>query len=269
MFDHILNSVQTLSYSSLLGLAVVVGFAAANAKSLPLAYTLRLLPSLYQLLQPRLSSSKKSKSTTSSTPSTSHSFSAVRPALFKHNVMTSRAVAFDLDINVHKSNSTFFADADISRARLLAGLLSQSLAELGPANFILAGVQCKFQREIRPYQAYAVSSRILAWNDKTLYTVTYFLKPGTKLPFKTEVEGGPAALVKDEKLRRNIFATMVTKYVFKAGRTTVAPEHVFRTAGLIVDTEKGADAHNDGLLEADNVRSAVRIGLEYVTQSMD
>ncbi|KAH6651488.1 hypothetical protein BKA67DRAFT_660297 [Truncatella angustata] len=233
MLDSLLDAIHALSYGSLIGLAAIFAFAAANAKALPLVYTFRLLPSLYRLFAPRLSRNKKL--TTIHSANTSTSYNAASPALFRHDTMTSRAVALDLDVNVHKSNSTFFADADISRARLLTGLLSAGLAGLGPANFVLAGVQCRFQREIRPYQAYAVSSRILAWNDRTLYVVTYFLRPGTALPFDLEVRGGPAALAKDEKLRRSVFATMVTKYVFKAGRATVAPEQVFRAAGLLLE----------------------------------
>lgn len=268
MFDSVLKSIYAMSYGSMLILAIIVGFVAANAKSLPFAHSLRLLPSLYQLLRPRLSSSKCISSQTAQIVTAS--YDSADPALFKHNVMTSRAIAFDLDVNMHKSNSTFFADADISRARLLTNLLSSGLAKVGPANFVLAGAQCKFQREIRPYQAYTVSSRILAWNDKTLYVVTYFLKIGATLPYETEVLGGPAALTMDERLRKSVFATMVTKYVFKAGRTTVAPEHVFRAAGLLLDSaEKRSNAQPHGGLRVEDVRGAVDSGLKYVAACME
>lgn len=270
MIEPILRSLQALSYSSLLGLTVVFGIAAANAKALPLAHTLRLLPSLYQLLKPRFSSPKRLRSTSQQPSFKSGLYKAAQPALFKHNVMTSRAIMLDLDVNIHKSNSTFFADADISRARLLTSLLSQSLAELGPANFILAGVQCKFQREIRPYQTYTISSRVLAWNDKILYVVTYFLKTGTKLPFEIEVLGGPAALANDEEIKRNVLATMVTKYVFKAGRNTVAPEHIFQAAGLLLNTkEKDSEAQSGTLLAGEDVKSYIELGLEYVAHCME
>lgn len=264
----ILDSFQSLSYSSLFGLAIVLGFATANAKAIPLAHTIRLLPSLYRLLKPRLSSAIQ-KAASTQPPAASISYNAALPALFKHHAMASRAVAFDLDVNIHKSNSTFFADADISRAKLLAGMLSESLAHLGPANFILAGVQCKFQREIRPYQSYTISSRILAWNDKTLYVVTYFLKPGTRLSVDLEVRGGPGALAKDEKLRKNVFATMITKYVFKAGRTTVSPEAVLERAGFLIDTEgNDKNPRSDEMLGAEDIGLIVKVGLEYVAQCM-
>ncbi|KAI0127100.1 hypothetical protein BJ170DRAFT_656324 [Xylariales sp. AK1849] len=253
------------SYGAMLGLAAAFVFAVANAKALPLVYSFRLLPSLYRLIKPRLSKQIKSKILTESSSGSLH---AAFPALFKHHVTTSRAIAFDLDVNMHKSNGTFFTDADISRAVLLTSLLSGALAQLGPANFILAGVQCRFSREISPYQAYAISSRMLAWDETSLYLVTYFMKPGMTIPV-SEVSGGPASLLKDEKLRRNLFATMITMYVFKAGRTTISPEDVFRSAGLLVSVDqKSTVERDDRLMDIEDVVEAVRHGLEYIRECM-
>jgi acyl-CoA thioesterase FadM len=257
------------SYGTILGLAFLLGFAAANAKALPLVYTFRLLPSAYRLFAPRFSTRVNSVANRSPPPHAAPPPTAALPALFEHYVTTSRAIALDLDINVHKSNSTFFSDADIGRAALLTTLLGPALARLGPANFILAGVQCRFGREIKPYQAYAVSSRILAWDEKSLYLVTYFLRSGTNLPVDIEVIGGPAALLKDEKLRRNVFATMITKYVFKAGRRSIPPGHVFQNAGLLVSAgEKSLYGRGDDLLAIQKVEEAVKQGLGYVQGCM-
>ncbi|KAF2125963.1 hypothetical protein P153DRAFT_369355 [Dothidotthia symphoricarpi CBS 119687] len=173
-------------------------------------------------------------------------------------------------MNIHKSNSTFFTDADVNRAELITSLLSQALANLGSPAFILAGVQCKFQREIRPYQSYAVSSRILAWSDKAMYVVTYFTKPGTKFDRELDLLGGPEALVKDGQARKILFATLVSKYVFKAGRATVAPEHVFQEAGLLIEADsKDGVSGVDGLIGSEAVAASVQAGLRYISQCME
>jgi hypothetical protein len=181
----------------------------------------------------------------------------------------SRAIITDLDINIHKSNSTFFADADLGRAALLSTLLGEGQATLG-ANFILASVTCRFRQEIRPYQAYAVSSRILAWNEKALYVVTYFLKPGRELPLDIDVLGGPGAVLSDDKYRKAVFAVLVSKYVFKAGRTTVAPVEVLTAAGLLTsqDQTDAGGVHN-GFQDMIDVDQAVQHGLEYVRACME
>ncbi|KAK4139719.1 putative capsule polysaccharide biosynthesis [Dichotomopilus funicola] len=258
--------------AALLGSALAVCFLLANAKSLPLAHSFRLLPSFYGLLlKPRLFPVAKKTGVLPSEPSTA---AAARPALFKHHVTSSRAVLLDLDINMHKSNSTFFADADINRAELLTRLLGPGLAATGPPAAIplLAAVQCNFKREISPFQAYHLSSRILAWDDKSLFTVTYFLKPGAKLPADVEVAGGPGAVLGDPSLKRSVYAVMVTRYVCKAGRVTVEPAAVLEAAGLLVAgaTAQGAEKekHEAGLVAAGDVEIAVKHGIQYVGDCM-
>ncbi|ETS84527.1 hypothetical protein PFICI_02552 [Pestalotiopsis fici W106-1] len=291
MIDRLINGFQALSYGSLLGLGLLFGIAAANYKALPFVSTLRILPAVLRLLKPRLPPwhrAVKAKIAAVTPPGVPFATApaltslAASPRLFRHQVTTSRAVAADLDINVHKSNSTFFADADIGRTRLLADLLSDGLAGLGPANFILAGAQCRFLREVRPYAAYDVSSRVLAWTDRSFYVVTYFLKPRAKLPFEIDVLGGPQALLSaaDDGLRRKVYAVLVTKFVFKAGRATVAPEQILRASGLLVDddgsntdggekTTTGVGLPREGMLHGQNVDAAVKAGLEYVARCME
>jgi acyl-CoA thioesterase FadM len=191
---------------------------------------------------------------------------AASPSLFQYEVANSRVVLLDLDINMHKSNSTFLTDADISRAALLTKLLSPSLARLGPASFVLAAVQCNFKRPIAPWQAYRVSSRILAWDERSLYLVTYFTKPDTKkLQTGLDLCGGPAAVFKDKVVSKGLFVTLVTRYVFKAGRTTVRPVHILLEAGLLLSGDGGGEASALGVAE---VREGVERGLEYARNSM-
>ncbi|KAK7960617.1 hypothetical protein PG988_011831 [Apiospora saccharicola] len=273
------------SYWELAGLASVLGFALANLKALPLVHSLCLLPSVRRLLTPRLfgRGGGKGKGKKSKKPSDGSSSggggggdvalpAAAHPALFRHNVAFSSAILLDLDINMHKSNSTFFADADASRAALLTSLLSDALAARG-ALFVLAGAQCRFLREIKPLRSYAVASQILTWTDKAFYTVTYFVTPrrgdaAAVCGFK----GGPAAVMKDDQLRRKVFAIMISKYVLKAGRTTVAPAEVFGAADLLLsdDAKSGATEGKKvgDVLSAEDVDRVVQNGMQFVQDCM-
>ncbi|KAM7196681.1 hypothetical protein V8F33_006021 [Rhypophila sp. PSN 637] len=261
-------------------------FTLIGTKNLPLGYTARLLPSLYRIFRPRYSpSSQPSISSTPTETSQQNGPFSARPAIFSHHVTKTKAYLPDIDINVHKSNSTFFVDADISRAALLSSLLSNGLANLPssakgrskPAMFLLAGVGCKFLRPIAPLEKFEVSSRILCWEEGpkgALFVVTYFLRSGMgkKLGSQNgkdvEVHGGPAALIKDEKLRKGVFAVMVTRYVFKAGREGVAPEIVLRAAGLMRDGDSEKQHEGGEWIDGERVKMAVRTGMEYVDGCM-
>ncbi|KAI4595324.1 hypothetical protein KJ359_006998 [Pestalotiopsis sp. 9143b] len=278
MFNQLIESFQALSYGSLLGLGLLFGIAAANYKALPLVSTLRILPAVLRLLKPRLppwNKAAKRRAASSSPFVPAPSSLSASPRLFQHHVTHSqRAVAADLDINMHKSNSTFFADADVNRTRLLASLLSGGLAALGPANFILAGAQARFLREVRPYAAYDVSSRVLAWTDRSFYVVTYFLKPGARVPFAVEGRGGPQALFAkgaDDGLRRSVYAVLVTRFVFKAGRETVLPEQVLRESGLLLNDEDRSlgGGKDEKMPDRESFEAAVKAGLEYVAHCME
>lgn len=228
---------------------------------------------------------------------------------------------------MHKSNSTFFIDADISRAEVLTRLLGQGLANLpvhvavaGDKNpsqrnnnndsddkggnknptsslgsstrapkggmFLLAGVSAKFLRPIAPLQSYEVSSGILSWEEGqnstkgALYVVTYFLRPGIskKMMVAASIStgsgsgSGPAAFLRDEKVRRGIYAVLVSRYVFKRGREGIAPETVLLASGLLRrDSEKsgaGDERDTEEWMDGDMVQRTVKSGMEYLAGCM-
>lgn len=255
---------------------------ATNAKGLPLSYTFQLLPSLYRFLRPRVFKTQRelvgSSDESDNASSSLLSFTYAVPKLFQYQTTKSRATLADIDINLHKSNSTFFTDADISRATLLSTLLGNAMADVGPATPILASVQSKFRREIRPYQAYWVCSRILTWDGKSLYTVTYFLRADmAQLPVEVDVlGGGPTAVLQHDKLKNGVLAVLVTKYVLKAGRKTVPPQKVLLRAGLLVRDDSNNNDHAEKDLRAgerevwnaDNINVAIGHGLQYIRESM-
>ncbi|PYI25849.1 hypothetical protein BP00DRAFT_408568 [Aspergillus indologenus CBS 114.80] len=143
----------------------------------------------------------------------------------------SRAPVMEIDFNMHKSNSTYFSDLDVSRTALMssivvkgAALLEKRLEQQGKKGFlgfILGSVYTNFKREIPAYTKYEVKSHIASFDQKWVYIVTYFLKPSTK---KT-VEEDP------EKLLKRLYAVSISKYVLKKGRYTVPPKDAFEAAG--------------------------------------
>ncbi|OJJ67591.1 hypothetical protein ASPBRDRAFT_186109 [Aspergillus brasiliensis CBS 101740] len=196
-----------------------------NFKSLPLVYSFQLLPSLYRLLRPRLSrnTTTPQQQPTNQTLVSPHPINTLNPisypalpSLFRPHTTHTHCPIPEIDLNLHKSNSTFFTDADLSRARLLSHLLGPALASMGGMP-ILAAVQARFLREIRPFQRYSVSTRILAWDQRSVFTVTYFLRG------------------KGYSIEEGVLAVLVSRYVVKCGRVTVSPVEVFKQAGLLVD----------------------------------
>ncbi|KAJ6134375.1 hypothetical protein N7523_000697 [Penicillium sp. IBT 18751x] len=150
---------------------------------------------------------------------------------------------------MHKSNSTFYADLDISRIELLLTLFKDAITPLSPRASLapespysrrnrrrpliaaLGGVMCLFRREIKLYQRYEVVSRVLTWDEKWLYIVSYFLKPSRQ----------PVTEITEDR----ILASAVSKYVFKQGRQTVQPTEALQNLGLLAgeaDAQATADS---------------------------
>src|ERR1700712_999967 len=120
-----------------------------------------------------------------------------------HPVITQTHVSLlEVDYNIHKSNSTYFADLDISRSHLASHLFARAVHTLNkndevklvmdPSNpdrpakgkfgVSLGAVQCSFKRELKPYQRYEMWTRVLSWDKKWLYLVTHFVEKGAVKP---------------------------------------------------------------------------------------
>jgi len=173
-------------------------------------------------------------------------------------------------VNLHKSNSTFFSDADINRAAFLTRHFSEALVnpELNAgsgsksANLILSGVQARFLREVRPLQRYTITSAILTWDERSLYVVTYFTKPNS---VKSTVHGGSVVrqlfgAVTDPTTHRpsNVLAIVMSKYVLRAARTKIEPLVLLRSAHFLPKADEKLD-------ELEKLRNS---GLEYVKKCM-
>jgi hypothetical protein len=185
--------------------------------------------------------------------------------LFGYIVTSSRSPLLECDINGHKSDSTYFSDLDVHRIHLLtrlfkgAGDLSLRPARPNVARedrpkkmrVLLGGTCCSFRREIKPYAAYEIHSRVLAWDEKWLYVVSYFVKPASaakmaslrkkKKEEKTGDKGEMADLAKGM-----VYTSAITKFVFKEGRKTVRPADALEELGLLSASDEPAKASEAG-----------------------
>jgi hypothetical protein len=144
---------------------------------------------------------------------------------------------------MHKSNSTFFNDLDDNRTELLLALFKDAVKpqNLGkdapqPRMFNLGGTSCIFKKAIAPFSKYEISSRVLCWDQKWIYVVSHFTKPGSNNA-NHSILGVPMEKASDHKEPQDqldqIYATAITKYVFKQGRKTCTPDSVMHECGLL------------------------------------
>ncbi|KAH9232927.1 hypothetical protein K456DRAFT_1838181, partial [Colletotrichum gloeosporioides 23] len=162
--------------------------------------------------------------------------------LFLPAISATRSPMLECDHNMHKSNSTYFTDLDMSRGNISLVLFRKPFNPFpGPKNFImiLGGADCVWRKEIAPYEAYELWTRVLAWDEKWIYLVSHFVKAGKFVP--SEYAMKPSSTAKKGRSRGNtesdpskaVFASSIARYVFKNGRKTVPPEKALLECGLL------------------------------------
>lgn len=190
--------------------------------------------------------------------------------LFHYSITTSYASILEIDYNFHKSNSTYFADLDVARTHCVTHLLKPGLDALAnnvktrvvrdKAGAVVKGgmgigfgaVHCSFKREVAPLQGYEMWTRVLSWDRKWLYVVTHYVVKGKVKPTGWDSKSvgwfGPLRGKKAEgtavdegsaNWEKWIYATAVSKYVFKVGRFTVHPSIVMAESGLLPERPGG------------------------------
>ncbi|KAL4894185.1 hypothetical protein BDV59DRAFT_207217 [Aspergillus ambiguus] len=158
--------------------------------------------------------------------------------VFLPAVVRSRSPTTEGDFNIHKSNSTYITDLDVSRAHL-SGLLFAPI--LQNCNLIVSAVSCTFHREIKPFQPYEIWTRVASWDDKWIYMVTHFVDNSKFWPRCYVMQAH--ASINSKKMRppvphkkerhKNVFASAVTRMVFKRGRLTVPPKRALEICSLL------------------------------------
>ncbi|OCL07843.1 hypothetical protein AOQ84DRAFT_439965 [Glonium stellatum] len=252
--------------------------ALLNLKNLPFMWHIRLFRALiYQLyFQP--------------TP-------IPQSALFEPTITSTRTPLVECDYNMHKSNSTYFSDIDISRTHLVTAILRTGIKRAAHAKHqkthvpeapeavhkgshlvALGAVSCHFRREIAPYEKFEIWTRLLCWDRKWMYIVSHLVKPGVVRPRhytlqpwrqgQKETEGGGVngkeedEEVRREKLKKAVFASSIAKYVVKKGRLTIPPERVLMSADMLPSKpenwgEKAGNSMLNTRLSSETVEDAV------------
>lgn len=171
---------------------------------------------------------------------------------------------YDCDYNLHKSNSTYFADLDVARAHYMGSVIRTGLQRLnagdeeglpdevraikGKYYVALGAIGCFFQREIAPMQGFEVYTRVLSWDRKWLYLVSHIVKKGAikpesyvLQPWKKGKKSAQDSKKSDEQedLKKHVFATSIARYVMKKGRLTVNPEIILERSRLLPRRPKG------------------------------
>lgn len=110
-------------------------------------------------------------------------------------------------------------------------------ATLKPKMFNLGGTSCIFKKAIAPLARYEISSRVLCWDHKWIYVVSHFTKPGsnkaTQYLLGSRSKGPLSGPREAENQQADIYATAISKFVFKQGRVTCTPMDVMTECGLL------------------------------------
>ncbi|KAH7227044.1 ClpP/crotonase-like domain-containing protein [Fusarium oxysporum] len=165
--------------------------------------------------------------------------------IFLPAISATRSPALECDYNLHKSNSTYFTDMDMSRGNFSLVLFGKAFNPLpGPTHFtmILGGTTCTWRKEIKPYARYELWTRVLSWDEKWLYVVTHFVKPGVFQPteFVLQPYKKPKAAKGQEKdvdTLKSVYASSVARYVFKNNRRTIPPVEALQKSNLLPNDE--------------------------------
>lgn len=237
-------------------------FALTNIKNIPFVWHIRFFRAYFyhMYLQP-----------TPTPPS----------SLFLPVVTSTRSPILEMDYNLHKSNSTYFADMDISRTHLFTAIIHRAIrksSQLLPASsgntggahmIALGGVACNFKREILPYKRYDMYTRLLTFDAKWFYLMTFLVEAGAGRPstFTLQPWRKPkhcAGVASPEKLKKAIYATAIAKYVVKKGRITIPTEKVLFDAEMVPakpegwvykgdESDKSDKSDENGMVDGDMV----------------
>lgn len=200
---------------------VILAFLASTYKTLPFAYLLRF----YHHVLITLLWNRKKYLASGSNNTFGITGKSNKRDLFKWVGIKSYVSPLEVDMYMHKSNSTYLIDLDIARTKMVCQVFqklffncyfnvhgdfkAQSIANFPyiPA----ANVQCAFIRELKPFQKFEIHSRVLAWDKKWLFVLSKF----------TSNNG------------RTLHTIAITKYVFKKKqRITIVPEEYIKECGL-------------------------------------
>jgi len=135
--------------------------------------------------------------------------------------------------------------------------------------FMLGGTNVVWKREIGMYKGYELWSRLLSWDEKWMYALTSFVEKGRVKPksYYLQKKQPPGAGEKEEKKKeidsKVIYASAISRFVFKRGRKTVPPMEMLKSSGLLP-----ADDDIEGLRKMEEIRLR-RLGIAQLREGWD
>lgn len=203
-------------------------FLASTYKTLPFAYLIRFYLIVFKNVVLKRRSYRKKRVNT-------FGIGTGKLDVFRAVTYNSYASPLEIDMYLHKSNSTYLVDLDLARTEALTQVLQKLFLsyydnEYGEFKgksirnypYIPIGtVKCVFKHEIKVFQRYSISSSIYAWDHKWLYVMLKF------------------------ELKGKLCALAITKYVLKKkGRLTMKPREFLEQSGLYNDEVEAINAEN-------------------------
>lgn len=203
-------------FSRALKIALAI-LAVSSYKTVPLAYMVRFYWKVTKSLLIKRKQYKKTKENT-------YGVGKHKLDIFRAVTCHTYASPLEIDMYMHKSNSTYLVDLDLARTDLVLQVFQKLFMKywnnengefrrqsIHNCPYIPVGtIQCSFRRELKLFERYTITSSVMAWDDKWLYVLLRFLLSSGKL-----------------------CAVAVTKYVFKKkGRITMKPREYIAECGL-------------------------------------
>ncbi|KAM7183641.1 hypothetical protein V8F20_012544 [Naviculisporaceae sp. PSN 640] len=234
-------------------------YAIINWKVLPFAWHLRVFNGYYLHYLPNAHrpplppATASTKSTTGMTQNSHNNIINKKLTIFLPTLYKTSVPPGEIDFSFHKSNSTYLTDLDIARGYHLYTVLrrgfylwprrtgstsSPQRAQGQNVVTMLGGTTCTFKREIKPLAKVEIWTRILSWDEKWIYLVSWFAKPGAGGTTGTRAGTKEGTKQKSGEINPDVYATCVSKVVLKEGRKTVKPEEFFRLCGLMGNPEE-------------------------------
>ncbi len=81
----------------------------------------------------------------------------------------------DLDISVHMTNSRYFALMDLARINFMIRVGLWKLAKERGWYPVLAASKMRFRRELRPFQRFRVTCRMICWDQRSVFMEQRFV----------------------------------------------------------------------------------------------
>ncbi|CAH2352067.1 probable thioesterase [[Candida] railenensis] len=211
---------------------LLIAFLASTYKTLPFAYLIRFYSTVIKnIVIPKIRYHRNGKFNTFgySVKKPTNNSDDDKLAIFEPQTFKTYVSPMEVDMYLHKSNSTYFLDLDIARTDLLtkvfqkifyrymdneSGLFKRK-SLLNVPYIPVGSVETHFKHELKPFQSFEIHSKVIAWDKKWIFILSKFVSP--------------------KNTGDKIYGITLTKYVFKRGRITIEPEAMIREVGLWSD----------------------------------